>query len=211
MKRTIAATALALGAVLTLAACGGDDTTSSSGSSGSSSSSSSSGTTPSGSATPAAGEHNQADVMFAQGMIPHHAQAIEMSDLLLAKDGVDPAVVELARNIKSAQTPEMEQMTGWLVGWDEDVPTGSMGGGDMGGMDMSGMMSEEDMTALKDASGADASRLFLEQMVVHHRSAVMMAEIELKTGRNGDTKALAEQIIKSQTSEITTMTELLGS
>ena len=204
MKRTIAATALVLGAVLTLAACGGNDTTSSAGSSSSSS------TAPSGSATPAAGEHNQADVMFAQGMIPHHAQAIEMSDLLLAKDGVDPAVVKLARDIKAAQTPEMEQMTGWLVGWDEDVPTGTMGG-DMGGMDMSGMMSEEDMTALKDASGADASRLFLEQMIVHHRSAVMMAEAEMKAGLNGDAKALAAQIIKSQTSEITTMTELLGS
>ena len=205
MNRTLAATALALGAVLTLAACGGDDTTSSS--------STASSAAPSGSATPASGEHNNADVMFAQGMIPHHAQAIEMSDLLLAKDGVDPAVEELAQDIKDAQAPEMEQMTGWLVGWGEDVPTddgGSMGGMDHGSGDMPGMMSEEDMTALEDASGEDASRLFLEQMIVHHRSAVMMAEIELGAGLNEDAKALAEQIIKSQTSEITTMTELLG-
>ena len=202
MHRRLAATALALGAVLTLAACGGDDTTSSP-------SSSTSSTAPSSSATPASGENNQADVMFAQGMIPHHAQAIEMSDLLLAKDGVDPAVADLASDIKAAQAPEMEQMTGWLVGWGEDVPTGSMGD-DMGGMDMSGMMSEEDMTALEDASGADASRLFLEQMIVHHRSAVMMAEMERKVGLNEDAKALAEQIIESQTSEIATMTELLG-
>jgi len=205
MNRTLAATALALGAVLTLAACGGDDTTSSS--------STASSAAPSGSATPASGEDNNADVTFAQGMIPHHAQAIEMSDLLLAKDGVDPAVEELAQDIKSAQAPEMEQMTGWLVGWGEDVPTddgGSMGGMDHGSGDMPGMMSEEDMTALEDASGEDASRLFLEQMIVHHRSAVMMAEMELTAGLNGDAKTLAEQIIESQTSEITTMTELLG-
>ena len=203
MNRTLAATALALGAVLTLAACGGDDTTSSSSTASSAASS--------GSATPASGEHNNADVTFAQGMIPHHAQAIEMSDLLLAKDGVDPAVEELAQDIKSAQAPEMEQMTGWLVGWGEDVPSiESMGGLDTGGMDMGGMMSEEDMTALEDASGEDASRLFLEQMIVHHRSAVMMAEMELEAGLNEDAKALAKQIIESQTSEITTMTELLG-
>ena len=203
MNRKLAATALALGAVLTLAACGGDDTTSSS--------STASSAAPSGSATPASGEHNNADVMFAQGMIPHHAQAIEMSDLLLAKDGVDPAVEELAQDIKSAQAPEMEQMTGWLVGWGEDVPSiESMGDPDMGEMDMGGMMSEEDMTALEDASGEDASGLFLEQMIVHHRSAVGMAEMELETGVNEDAKTLAKQIIESQTFEITTMTELLG-
>jgi len=151
--------------------------------------------------------------MFAQGMIPHHAQAIEMSDLLLAKDGVDPTVTDLASDIKDAQAPEMEQMTAWLVGWGEDVLTddgGSMGGMDNGSGDMPGMMSEEDMTALEDASGEDASRLFLEQMIVHHRSAVMMAEMELEAGLNEDAKALAKQIIESQTSEITTMTELLG-
>lgn len=207
MNRRVAATTLALGAVLTLAACGGDDTTSSSSSSESSSSA------PSGEATPASGEHNDADVMFAQGMIPHHAQAIEMSDLLLAKDGVDPAVADLASDIKAAQAPEMEQMSGWLVGWGEDVPPaagGSMAGMDHGGGDMPGMMSEEDMTALEDASGAAASQLFLEQMIVHHRSAVMMAQMQLETGVNEDAKALAEQIIESQTSEITTMTELLG-
>jgi len=198
MNRRRAATVLALSAVLTLTACGGDER------------SPTSGTAPSASAS---GEHNDADVMFAQGMIPHHAQAIEMSNMLLAKDGVDPAVTDLASDIKDAQAPEMEQMTGWLVGWDEDVLTddgGSMGGMDHGSGDMPGMMSEEDMAALRAASGAAASQLFLEQMIVHHRSAVMMAEMELGAGLNEDAKALAERIIKSQTAEITTMTELLG-
>lgn len=204
MNRRIAAVALALGTVLTLAACGGDDTSATS-------SSSSSSNAPAGSATPASGERNAADVKFAQGMIRHHAQAIEMSDLLLAKDGVDPAVEEIARDIKAAQAPEMEQMTGWLVGWGEDVPsTGSMGGMDMGDMDMGGMMSQEDMAALEDASGEEASTLFLEQMVVHHNSAVDMAKKELEAGLNEDAKALAEQIIESQSSEITMMTELLA-
>jgi len=203
MNRTLAATAVALSAVLTLAACGGDDTRSSS--------STTSDAAPSGSATPASGERNAADVMFAQGMIPHHAQAIEMSDLLLAKDGVDPAVEDLARDIKSAQAPEIEQMTEWLVGWDENVPSSNPGGmGGMGGTDMGGMMSEQDMAGLEEASGPDASRMFLEQMIVHHRGAVAMAEMELEAGLSVDAKTLAEQVIESQTSEIMTMTELLG-
>lgn len=206
MKRTLAVTAIALTAVLTLAACGADDTDSTS-------STSTSSTAPTSSATPAAGERIDADVVFAQDMIPHHAQAIEMSDILLGKDGVDPAVQELARDIKSAQAPEVEQMTGWLVGWGEDVPSaegGSMGGMDHGGTEMPGLMSNEDMTRLEDAPGEEASRLFLEQMIQHHRSAVDMATMELEVGRNEDAKKLAEQIIATQESEITTMTELLG-
>lgn len=206
MKRALALTAVALTATLTLAACGGDDTQSTS-----TGSTASSEAQPSAAGTPASGEHNDADVMFAQGMIPHHAQAIEMSDLVLGADGVDPEVQELARDIKAAQAPEIEQMTGWLVGWDENVPTaegmGSMEGMDM---DMPGLMSEEDMTRLEEASGEEASRLFLEQMIVHHGSAIDMAEMELESGLNDDAKELAQQIIDTQESEITTMTELLG-
>lgn len=62
-------------------------------------------------------KHNDADVTFAQGMIPHHQQAIEMSDMLLAKDGVDTEIVALATQIKNAQGPEIEQMQGWLRDW----------------------------------------------------------------------------------------------
>ncbi len=64
-----------------------------------------------------AGAHNQSDMMFAHMMIPHHQQAIEMSDMILAKQGIDPRVVDLAKQIKAAQGPEIEQMQGWLNQW----------------------------------------------------------------------------------------------
>jgi uncharacterized protein (DUF305 family) len=133
------------------------------------------------STTAAAEAHNDADVMFAQQMIPHHTQAIEMSDTLLAKQGIDPRVTELANQIKAAQGPEIQQMQGWLTQWGTPSMPPMSGHGDMAGM--SGMMSEQDMTALKDAQGVDASKLFLTQMIAHHEGAITMAQNEIKDGQ----------------------------
>lgn len=58
-----------------------------------------------------------ADTHFAMMMIPHHQQAIEMSDIILAKQGIDPRVVDLAKQIKAAQDPEIETMQGWISQW----------------------------------------------------------------------------------------------
>ncbi|MGV3714041.1 MAG: DUF305 domain-containing protein [Pseudolysinimonas sp.] len=151
---------------------------------------------------------NNADETFAMGMIAHHEQAIEMADLLLAKEGVDERVINLALDIKDAQGPEIEQMNGWLDAWGIAMP-----GSDMGGMDhgSGGMMSAEDMAALEAASGADASRLFLEQMIQHHRGAIDMAQQELADGENPDALALAQGIVDAQTAEIARMQELLAS
>jgi uncharacterized protein (DUF305 family) len=149
--------------------------------------------------------YNDADVMFAQMMIPHHEQAVEMSDMLLAKDGIDDQVVSLATQIKDAQQPEIDQLNEWLDAWGADA---SMGGMDHG---MDGMMSEEDMTALEDASGDEASRLFLEQMIVHHEGAVEMAEAQINDGVNPDAIAMAETIVSTQSEEINVMRNLLGS
>ena len=68
--------------------------------------------------SPSAAEaHNDADVMFSQHMIPHHQQAIEMSDMILGKPGIDLRVIDLANTIKAAQGPEIEKMQGWLTEW----------------------------------------------------------------------------------------------
>ena len=165
---------------------------------------SSSAAAPSGSSTPAAGPHNDADVMFASMMIPHHNQAIEMSDILLAKDGVDAGVAALAQKIKAAQGPEVAQMTGWLVGWGEDPSSGGMQHGD------DGMMSQAEMDALKNATGAEATQLFLNGMIKHHTGAIAMARTELKEGANPDAKKLAQAIIDSQEAEIAEMRRLGG-
>lgn len=157
-----------------------------------------------GSGSSASADANTDDVMFARMMKEHHEQAIEMSDVLLSKDGVDERVVALAEEIKAAQEPEIQKMDQWLEDWDADM-------GNMGGMDHGdGMMSEEDMQALEDATGPDAGRLFLEQMIQHHEGAVDMAQEEVDNGQNSDAIALAETIIDTQTDEIATMKEILA-
>lgn len=154
--------------------------------------------------------HNAQDVSFAQGMAMHHLQAVEMADMLLDKQGVNADVVALATDIKNAQQPEIDQMNGWLTSWGETPMSSSSGGmnHDMGAMG-GGMMSEDDMNALKDASGAKASSLFLTQMTEHHQGAVEMAKTEVSKGKDPSAVALAKKIVADQTAEITQMQDLL--
>lgn len=166
---------------------------------------------PSAAGAPAAGPHNNADVMFASMMIPHHQQAIEMADMILAKQDVNAKVTDVATRIKAEQTPEIAQMSGWLSGWGQNPnPSPSMGMGgmnrDMGG----GTMSQTDMDALHRAGGDHAARLFLTGMVKHHQGAITMARIELSHGQNPDAKTLAQNITTTQKAEIAEMNRLLG-
>jgi uncharacterized protein (DUF305 family) len=191
--------AAVLAALLTLTACSsssnqaGNSTTLTAGSAVSSTS------------AVAAGAHNQADVNFAQNMIPHHQQAIQMSDIILAKPGIDPRVVALANDIKAAQGPEIKQMQGWLGQW--GVPTMSTAPG----MTMSGMLPDQDIAALQNAQGVDVSRQFLTGMIQHHQGAIAMAQDEIKSGQYTPAIALAHSIVTSQQQQITTMQELLAS
>ncbi|WP_394685780.1 DUF305 domain-containing protein [uncultured Microbacterium sp.] len=196
---TAATAALTLTSLLVLAGCSGGTT------SGGSMPGMDHGGGSSSSAAPAQSANaNQADVMFASMMIPHHEQAVEMSDTLLSKDGIDERVTALAQQIKAAQGPEITTMKGWLEDW-------GAGSTDMGGMDHGGgMMSEGDMQALERATGTDAARLFLQQMIEHHRGAINMAEQEVSDGQNTAAVDLANSIVKTQTSEISTMEELLA-
>ncbi len=159
--------------------------------------------------------------MFAQHMIPHHQQAIEMSDMVLGKQGIDPRVLDLANQIKAAQAPEIEEMQTWLTQWGmPKMPmmsgTGGMPGmNGMPGMDgmpgMSGMMSEEDMTALQNAQGVAATKMYLTQMIEHHQGAITMAQNEIDDGQYPATITLARSIVTSQQREIDTMNKILGS
>lgn len=157
-----------------------------------------------------AASHNDQDVRFTQQMLPHHQQAIEMSHMLLAKgSGVQADVVTLAKQIKAEQGPEIMKMTGWLKSWNEPTQMPSMSG--MDHSSMSGMMSDSDMQDLQNASPQDAGKLYLEQMVQHHTSAVDMAKTEVTKGKNADAGALAKSIVKSQTEQITQMQDMLAS
>jgi len=171
------------------------------------------GTRPNASSSPAAPSspstsdaHNNADVMFAMMMIPHHQQAIEMSDMIIAKSGIDPQITELAQKIKDAQQPEITKMQGWLDAWGVGDPGDMMDDMDHG----NGMMSGDDMSELQSAAGADAGRIFLDQMIQHHEGAIDMATDEVDDGQNPDAITLAKNIIMSQTAEIEVMTGLLN-
>jgi len=142
-----------------------------------------------------------ADVMFAQMMIPHHEQALEMSGIVLAKAGLAPEVAALAEEIQAAQGPEIAQLEDWLGEW--DAPR------EGGGHEMSGMLSADELAALEAADAATASQLFLEQMIEHHEGAVEMAEEEIASGSHAGAIEMAEAIVATQTAEIERMQALL--
>ncbi|MGI5325139.1 DUF305 domain-containing protein [Actinomadura nitritigenes] len=154
------------------------------------------------SATAAQASHNEQDVMFAQMMIPHHRQAVEMAGLAPSR-AASAQVKTLAAGIEKAQAPEIATMTGWLEDWGAPAA--------MSGMhhDMPGIMGEKDMTSLKGLKGAAFDKAFLRMMIEHHRGAVTMARAENRSGRNADAKALAASIVRTQTAEIARMRGLL--
>lgn len=148
----------------------------------------------------AANNFQGSDVMFAQMMIPHHEQAVQISDLAL-KISTNEEVLKLATEIKDAQSPEVLQMTSWLNQANAALEMGhSMG--------MSGMLSDSEIKTLESATGKKFDILFLNGMIAHHEGAIHMA-IMIKDSANADVKALGESITKSQTAQILVMKEML--
>ena len=159
--------------------------------------------------------HNAADITFAQQMIPHHQQAVATAQLA-ADRATNGEVKQLAARIQSAQDPEITQMQAFLTAWGATAaaPTGDPGGmHDMGATmsAMPGTMSDNQMSQLRQATGAPFDRAFLQMMTAHHQGAIQMAQTELAAGQNPDAKALAQKIITAQQGEITQMRALLGS
>ncbi len=198
--RLALATTTAAGALALLTACAGTGT----------STSALTGATALPTASATGGERppatfNGADIAFAQMMIPHHRQAVEMADLADTRAS-DPRVRKLAAEIKAAQAPEIATMTGWLTAWGRPV----MPEGGHEGHAMPGMMGEEDMARLGKAKGGEFDRMFLEMMISHHRGAVEMARTELAQGANPQAKQLAGTIESTQQAEMERMRKLLG-
>jgi uncharacterized protein (DUF305 family) len=137
------------------------------------------------------------DLKFAEEMIPHHEQAVLMSDIALTNSTSDD-ILALARDIKAAQAPEIEQMGSW-----EGVRP-SMHMGHM----MDGMLSDEQIQELRDTEGAAFDRLFLEGMILHHEGAIKMAQ-KVTGSTNKEVAALAASIIATQEKEIAFMKELI--
>lgn len=160
---------------------------------------------------------NDADVDFASGMIPHHAQALVMVDLTHGRT-ISPELTTLTEDIRAAQGPEIEQMVDWLTAWDQPVPetmrdhanahdTGEHQDSDH--ESMPGMMSEDDLARLEDAQGDEFESLWLEMMIEHHEGAIEMAQDEQEHGTYPPAVELAETIETAQQAEIDHMEDLL--
>ena len=137
--------------------------------------------------------------MFAAMMIPHHEQAIQMSELALLNSN-EPEILALANEIKAAQGPEIEQMKSW---------GSSMMGSHAGHMMDEGMLSDDEMAQLKDIKGAEFDRLFLEVMIKHHQGAIEMADMIIDSA-NEEAALLGKNIVESQSAEIERMRQLLS-
>jgi uncharacterized protein (DUF305 family) len=151
---------------------------------------------------------NDADVMFAQMMIPHHEQAIEMSDIALDPTvGASDAVKSLATRIKGAQDPEITTMKDFLTSWNKGLtPDSEM----HHGSSMSGMLSGEDITKLSSLRGAEFDRAWMSGMIAHHEGAIEMAKEVLKDGKDTAVNTLATAVATAQDTEILEMKKLLG-
>ncbi|MFJ4569402.1 DUF305 domain-containing protein [Streptomyces caelestis] len=205
LSRRLAVVAAITAGGLLLAACGGNDMEGMDHGSGSSASASPTQAT---SENPAPGAFNDTDVMFAQMMIPHHEQALEMSKLADSRAS-DAEIKTLAEEIEKAQDPEIQTMRSWLKAWGKpESAEESMPGMDHGS-GMSGMMSDEGMKKLEAAKGTEFDRMFAEMMIEHHKGAITMAEDERKKGRNATAKKLAADVVKTQSAEVEKFEKIL--
>ncbi|WP_340682773.1 DUF305 domain-containing protein [Amycolatopsis coloradensis] len=197
MRKSLIVSGVAIAVALVLAGCSGDDA----GVSGMDHNNSS--------AAPSPGRQagqNADDITFAQQMIEHHSQALDMSKMVPSRS-TNPQVSDLASRIEKAQDPEIQQMKAWLTAWGAGPAASS--GMPMDHGPMSGMMTEAEMKELEQAKGADFDKMWLGMMIRHHQGAVDMAKTELAKGSNADAKALAQKIIDAQEAEIREMQGLL--
>jgi uncharacterized protein (DUF305 family) len=148
-----------------------------------------------------------ADVRFVQGMVAHHAQAIEMTDLVGLRSGHDDLKL-LARRIALSQADEIEMMREWLSSRGEEAP----GAHAHHGMTMPGMLTPDEMTQLAGATGREFDRLFLELMIKHHAGALLMVgDLFAAPGAAQDAElfAFASDVDTDQRAEIARLAMLL--
>mgnify|MGYP000160882801 CR=1 FL=1 len=143
-----------------------------------------------------------ADIMFLQMMIPHHQQAVDISNLALTKSK-DPELLALATAIRDGQADEIVQMKQWLADAGASLDMGHSMGDSMGGM-----LNEQQLAALKNASGSTFDRLWLEGMTGHHDGALHMTQM-IEDASNPTIKKFGQDIVALQTAQIEQMKEML--
>ena len=159
----------------------------------------------------AAIRYSEADVRFMQGMIPHHAQALEMTALLDARTTSD-TMRQMAQRIELSQEDEIEMMQEWLRERGQTV-TATDAHHAPGWMPMPGMLTPEEMDRLEAAEGVAFDRLFLELMIKHHRGALTMVENLLGqrgTAQDSQLFAFTSDVEADQSMEIDRMDAMLA-
>ncbi len=159
----------------------------------------------------ASNSYSPADVQFMQDMIPHHHQAIEMSQLVAERTN-NAEVIEIAGRIDASQGDEIEFMQTWLSDRGEAVPDPTAHHAMHTSHQMAGMASPEQMAQLADTNGAEFDRLFLQLMIAHHEGAVTMVEELIEQPGSAYDPVLFEfttDITNDQTSEIERMNGML--
>ena len=155
-------------------------------------------------------QYTGADIKFMQGMIGHHAQAVEMVALVPSRTASDD-VRKLAQRIDVSQQDEMKMMREWLVARGQQIPD-PRAHHMMGSTLMPGMLSPEEMEHLAAAHGADFDRLFLEGMIKHHGGAITMVHELFATEGAGQTPEIfsyASDVDADQRMEIDRMGSML--
>ena len=142
----------------------------------------------------ASGDLTGDDIMFLQMMIPHHQQAIDMSDLALTKSS-DSELLALAKDIRDGQGAEIVKMKAWLDKAGEDLDPGHSMGHDMGGM-----LSDSELAALEAATGKSFDLLWLKGMTGHHDGAIDMAAM-IEDADNDEIKSFGQAIVTSQSAQ----------
>ncbi len=155
-----------------------------------------------GSSSSSNSNYTGADIMFLQMMIPHHQQAIDISNLAM-KNSQDPELLELAKIIARDQAAEIKQMKAWLkdAGASEDM------GHSMDGM--GGMLNDDELAALSAATGKEFDTLWLKGMTEHHDGAIHMTQM-IEDTQNVDIKAFGAKVIKDQSEQIAQMKKMLA-
>jgi uncharacterized protein (DUF305 family) len=158
------------------------------------------------------GGHPSPEVGFAEDMIVHHAQAVELGQLLY--DRTQDAVMRtIALDTMMTQQNQIGQMQGWLYIWGKPIASPEL---PMTWMDqptqglMPGMATKEQIAELRAATGADAERLFMQLMIPHHESAIHMAQVILGETDIPAVRILANSVITTQQLEIDQMKQRLG-
>lgn len=148
------------------------------------------------------GDYTGADIMFLQMMIPHHQQAIDISNLAL-KNSKNAELLALAKIIARDQAAEITQMRKWL----KDANASE----DMGHAmhDMGGMLSDDELAALTAAKGSTFDRLWLQGMTEHHDGAIHMVQM-IEDADNMEIKAFGAKVITDQSAQIEQMKKMLA-